>query len=125
MLKALNNPKARTTATLTIATYITLIVTLVITTFYPAPVEGVSITLMLSVKLIPLLLLAIAVFSGNNRGYIWLGFVVLFYFAQFVVRAWLSEGAWVPILLTLESFLLFTFAMCHLKVNRPPLTTTE
>lgn len=125
MLQALNTPKARTTAGLTIASYLALVVTLAITTFYPAPVEGVSVTLILTVKLLPLLLLSVAVFNGNNRGYIWLGFVVLFYFTRFVVSAWLSEGDWVSVVLTIESFLLFTFAMYHLKVNRPPQTASE
>lgn len=124
MLKALNNPKARTTAVLTIATYVALVITLVVTTFYPAPVEGVSIALILGVKLVPLLAFAVPVFRGNNRGYIWLSFVVLFYFTRFVVSAWLTEGAWEPVLLTVLTFLLFTFAMCHLKVNRTPQPTT-
>ena len=46
----LNNPKARITVRATIALYIGVLATLLITTFYPAPVEGVSIPLMLAVK---------------------------------------------------------------------------
>lgn len=115
----LNNPKARTTVRATIALYIGVLVTLLITTFYPTPVEGVSITLMLAVKLIPLLPFAVPVFRGNNRGYIWMSFVVIFYFTQAVVSAWLSEGAIGPVILTVLTFLLFTVAMIHLKVNRP------
>ncbi|MDX1554363.1 MAG: DUF2069 domain-containing protein, partial [Marinobacter sp.] len=34
------------------------------------------------------------------------------------VSAWLSEGAIAPIILTVLTFLLFTVAMVHLKVNR-------
>lgn len=86
---------------------------------YPAPVEGVSIALILSVKLIPLLALVMLVFRGNNRGYIWLAFVVIFYFTQAVVSAWLSQGAPGPVILVVLTFLLFTMAMVHLKVNRP------
>lgn len=115
----LHNPKARTTARLTILLYLGVLATLLVTTFYPAPVEGVSISLMLAVKLIPLLAFAIPVFRGHNRGYIWLAFVVIFYFTQAVVSAWLSEGAAGPLLLTVLTFLLFTVAMIHLKVNRP------
>ncbi|WP_373001272.1 DUF2069 domain-containing protein [Marinobacter sp.] len=115
----LNNPKARTTARATIALYIGVLATLLITTFYPAPIEGVSITLMLAVKLIPLLAFAVPVFRGHNRGYIWMSFVVIFYFTQAVVSAWLSEGAPGPVILTILTFLLFTVAMIHLKVNRP------
>ena len=103
----------------TIALYIGVLATLLITTFYPAPVEGVSIPLMLAVKLVPLLPFAVTVFRGHNRGYIWMSFVVIFYFTQAVVSAWLSEGAPGPVILTVLTFLLFTVAMIHLKVNRP------
>jgi len=115
----LHNPKARHTARATQFLYLAVLATLLITTFYPAPVEGVSLTLILSVKLIPLLALIIPVFRGNNRGYIWLSFVVIFYFTQAVVSAWLSEGAPGPVVLMLLTLLLFTMAMVHLKVNRP------
>ncbi|GGE72037.1 hypothetical protein GCM10011533_25440 [Streptosporangium jomthongense] len=115
----LHNPKARYTARATQFLYLAVLATLLVTTFYPAPVEGVSITLMLSVKLVPLLALAVPVFRGNNRGYIWLAFAVIFYFTQSVVSAWLSQGAPGPVVLTVLTFLLFTLAMVHLKVNRP------
>ncbi|AOY88141.1 hypothetical protein BKP64_08135 [Marinobacter salinus] len=115
----LKNPKARNTARLTLFLYVAVLVTLVVTTFYPAPVEGVSIALILTVKLLPLLAFAVPVFLGNNRGYIWLAFVVIFYFTQAVVSAWLSEGAAGPVTLTVLTLLLFIMAMVHLKVNRP------
>ena len=67
----------------------------------------------------PLLAFAVPVFRANNRGYIWMAFVVIFYFTQAVVSAWLSEGAPGPVILTILTFLLFTAAMIHLKVNRP------
>ncbi|MGM0774300.1 DUF2069 domain-containing protein [Marinobacter sp.] len=114
----LHNPKARITARLTIALYLATLAALVITTFYPVQTEGVSVTLMLSIKLIPLLAFAVPVFRGSNRGYIWVSFVVIFYFTRYVVSAWLSEGAIAPIILTVLTFLLFTVAMVHLKVNR-------
>ena len=115
----LHNDKAKTTARLTIALYISVLAGLLLTTFYPAPVEGVSISLMLTVKLLPLLAFAVPVFRGHNRGYIWMAFVLIFYFTQAVVSAWLSEGAAGPVIMTLLPFLLFTVAMVHLKVNRP------
>jgi uncharacterized membrane protein len=115
----LHTPKARHTARATQFLYLAVLATLLITTFYPAPIEGVSIALILSVKLIPLLALVMLVFRGNNRGYIWLAFVVIFYFTQAVVSAWLSKGAPGPVILTALTFLLFTMAMVHLKVNRP------
>lgn len=115
----LQNETAKLTARVTILLYLAVLATLVVTTFYPAPVEGVSVTLMLSVKLVPLLAFAVPVFRGHNRGYIWMAFVVIFYFTQAVVSAWLSEGAPGPVMLTALTLLLFVSAMIHLKVNRP------
>lgn len=115
----LYSEKAKTTRAITATLYTLLLAMLVVTTFWPEQVEGVSVALMLAVKLIPLLPFALVVFRGHNRGYIWLSFVVIFYFTQAVVSAWLSEGAPVPVIMALLTFLLFTIAMVHLKVNRP------
>ncbi len=115
----LYSDKARTTRALTILVYIALLLTLTVTTFYPDPVAGVSVLLILSVKLVPLLAFAYTVFRGNNRGYIWLSFVVIFYFTQAVVSAWLSEGKPVPVMLAILSGALFVLALVHLKANRP------
>ena len=121
----LHNPKARITARLTILLYLATLAALLVSTFSPVQVEGVSVTLMLSVKLVPLLAFAVPVFRGHNRGYIWLSFVVIFYFTQYVVSSWLSEGAITPLIIAVLTFLLFTVAMVHLKVNRPqPVTET-
>lgn len=116
----LHNPKAKLTARLILGLYVATLVGLVVTTFYPSQVEDVSLALILSVKLIPLLLFAVPVFKADNRGLIWLSFVVIFYFTQYVVSAWLSEGAVAPLILAVLTFLLFTVAMFHLKLNRPP-----
>jgi uncharacterized membrane protein len=115
----LKNPKAKSTVRLTSLLYFSVLIALIATTFYPAPVEGVSIVLMLSVKLLPLLAFVGLVLRGDNRGYIWLAFVVIFYFTQSAVSAWLSEGATGPVILTVLTLLLFVMAMVHLKVNRP------
>ena len=115
----LHNPKARITARLTIMLYLATLAALLVTTFYPVQIEGVSVILMLSIKLLPLLAFAVPVFRGHNRGYIWLSFVVIFYFTRYAVSAWLSEGAIAPMILTVLTFLLFSVAMVHLKVNRP------
>lgn len=115
----LNCEEGRITRAITVVIYLALLLALLVTSFYPAPVEGVSMVLILSVKLIPLLLFAVPVFRGDNRGYIWLSFVVIFYFTQAVVSAWLSKGDLHQILLGILSFSLFAVAMTHLKVNRP------
>ena len=116
----LNNPKATLTARLILVLYILTLVGLAVTTFYPVQIEDVSVTLMLSVKLIPLLLFAVPVFRADNKGLIWMSFVVIFYFTQYVVSAWLSEGAAVPVMMATLTFLLFIVAMFHLKLNRTP-----
>jgi uncharacterized membrane protein len=116
----LYNPKARLTARLIIGLYVITLATLTVTTFYPVQIAGVSVPLMLSVKLIPLLLFAVPVFRADNRGLIWMSFVVIFYFIRYVVSAWLSEGAAAPVTLAILTFLLFSVAMFHLKLNRTP-----
>jgi uncharacterized membrane protein len=121
----LNNPKAKLTARLLIGLYVITLAMLLLTTFYPVQVEGVSVTLMLSIKLIPLLLFAVPVFRADNRGIIWMSFVVIFYFTRYTVSAWLSEGAAAPVTLAILTFLLFTVAMFHLKVNRRPSANAE
>lgn len=117
----LHNPKAKVTARLIIGLYVLTLASLLVTTFYPTRVEGVSVALILSVKLIPLLLFVVPVFRAHNRGIIWMSFVVIFYFTQYVVSAWLSEGALAPVMLAVLTFLLFTVAMFHLKLNRTPI----
>ena len=115
----LYSENAKKTRALTAGLYTLLLTLLAVTTFWPAQVEGGSVALMLSVKLLPLLPFAWVVFRGHNRGYIWMSFVLIFYFTQAVVTAWLSEGQPVPVLMAVLSGLLFTVAMVHLKVNRP------
>jgi uncharacterized membrane protein len=116
----LYNPKAQLTARLVIGLYVITLATLVITTFYPVQIAGVSVPLMLSIKLIPLLLFVVPVLRADNRGLIWMSFVIIFYFIRYVVSAWLSEGAAAPVTLAILSFLLFSAAMFHLKLNRTP-----
>ena len=115
----LYSENAKKTRALTAGLYTLLLTLLAVTTFWPAQVEGVSVALMLSVKLLPLLPFAWVVFRGHNRGYIWMSFVLIFYFTQAVVTAWLSEGQPVPVLMAVLTGVLFTVAMVHLKVNRP------
>lgn len=50
----LYSEKARITRAITAALYSLLLVMLVVTTFWPSPVQDVSVILMLTVKLVPL-----------------------------------------------------------------------
>lgn len=116
--------KARITRNATAVIYCLVLALLVGTTFVDPP-AGVSVPLMLAVKLIPLLPFAWVVFRGHNRGYIWMNFVVIFYFTQAVVSAWLSEGAALQVLMAVLTFLLFSFALLHLKRNRRQVSHRE
>ncbi|MEQ5837615.1 DUF2069 domain-containing protein [Marinobacter sp. NFXS9] len=115
----LHTGRARKTRLLCQVLYGILVALLVITTFFPAPDPALSLPLVLTIKLVPLLLFAPLVARGDNRGLIWLSFVLIFYFMQFVVSAWLTQGALAPSLNALVTLLLFVSAMVHLKTNRP------
>ncbi|TBW54501.1 DUF2069 domain-containing protein [Marinobacter halodurans] len=115
----LHSARARHTRLLCQVLYGLLLALLVLTTFWPAPDPALSLPLVLTVKLVPLLLFIPIVIRGDNRGLIWLSFVLIFYFTQFTVSAWLTQGAVVPSINALVTLLLFVSAMVHLKTNRP------
>lgn len=115
----LHTERARMTRLLCQVLYAALIVLLVLTTFWPAPDPALSLPLILSIKLVPLLIFIPTVVSGSNRGLIWLSFVLIFYFTQFVVSAWLTEGGLGATANAVIALLLFVSAMVHLKTNRP------
>ncbi|WP_148862408.1 DUF2069 domain-containing protein [Marinobacter fonticola] len=115
----LHTVRARKTRLLCQVLYAALIILLVVTTFWPAPDPALSLPLILSIKLVPLLVFIPVVISGHNRGMIWLSFVLIFYFTQFVVSAWLTEGGLGATASAVVALLLFVSAMVHLKTNRP------
>lgn len=115
----LHTPRARNTRLLCQVLYAALIVLVVVTTFWPAPDPALSLPLILSIKLLPLLIFVPVLINGNNRGMIWLSFVLIFYFTQFVVSAWLTEGGVGATANAVIALLLFVSAMVHLKTNRP------
>ncbi|PVY69612.1 putative membrane protein [Tamilnaduibacter salinus] len=114
----LNHPDAQRTRMACQGLYAALIVSLIVTSFWPGPEADVSLALILTVKLLPLLPFIPAVYQGHNRGLIWLSFVLIFYFTQFTVDVWLSQGEVAPVINAALSLLLFSVAMIHLKVNR-------
>ncbi|WP_111496685.1 MULTISPECIES: DUF2069 domain-containing protein [Marinobacter] len=118
----LQSPRARLSRHVCQWLFAALLVMLVATTFYPAPDPAISLPLILSVKLLPLVFFTPAVWRGHNRGLIWLAFVLIFYFTQFVVGSWLSQGALAPVLGATLTLALFVSAMVHLKLNRPELS---
>jgi len=91
---------------------------MIITSLPPYAVSGASIEIMLGVKLIPLLIVLPGLLLNRLRAYIWLCFIVLFYFTQSVVEAFLSLGAQIDLVITLVSIGLFISAMWHVKKER-------
>lgn len=93
-----------------------LVTFLAVTTFWPEPpVEGVSVTLVLCVKLLPLLVFLPSLYKGSKRAWIWLSFVVLLYFTAASVKAWLHDGYWVSSVHTVLTVLLFLSALWTIR----------
>ena len=115
---------AHTTRNLYLGLYSLLLLILVVSTFWPQQPEYASVSLILTIKLLPIVIFAPGLLRGKNRSYIWLSFVLTAYFTQGVVSAWITEGALMPTALALVTALMFALGMVHLKVNRPS-TSTE
>ncbi|MDX1587453.1 MAG: DUF2069 domain-containing protein [Oleiphilaceae bacterium] len=97
--------------------YVTLIALMIMTTFWPDPVEGASPVVMLSIKLFPLVVFLPGLVVARNTTYIWTCFVVLVYFMQASVNAYLQEWAWVPTIVMVVCCLYFATAMMKLKAD--------
>ncbi|MCH8499611.1 MAG: DUF2069 domain-containing protein [Marinobacter sp.] len=121
----LHTQAAHTTRNLYLGLYSLLLLILVVSTFWPQQAEYASVSLILTIKLLPIVIFAPGLLRGNNRSYIWLSFVLTAYFTQGVVSAWITEGALLPTALALVTALMFALGMVHLKVNRPEPTSPE
>lgn len=97
----------------------TLLLLLMIVTSLPGQVpEGTTISLILAVKLLPLLIVLPGLLANHLRAYIWLCFIVLFYFTQAVVETFLSAGAGLDWLITALTIVMFCTAMMYVKWQR-------
>ncbi len=65
-------------------------------------------------RVLPLLIFLPAVVTQYGRGFIWLGFVVLFYFTSGVVSGWVYSS-WAGWLLAFESLLLFATTVLFVR----------
>jgi len=119
-MTAIRSDAGRKTRLLTAIIYFLTLATFLVTSLVPGPDPGVSLALVLGVKLVPLLIFMPAVLRGSNRGYIWMSFVLLLYFMEASVSLWLSEGSWGPLATSILTLLLFVMTMWHLKANRYP-----
>lgn len=99
--------------------YALILALLVLTTFWPAPVEGASIWVLLSVKLVPLLVFAPGLLRARSKTYQWLCFVILIYFTDAIMRAYLTGYQWPPTLMAALCAGLFIFAIIRIRTATP------
>ncbi|MAL98890.1 DUF2069 domain-containing protein [Hydrocarboniclastica marina] len=95
--------------------YGAILALLVVTTFWPDPVEGASVWLMLTIKLVPLLILLPGLLKSRGKTYQWLCFILMIYFTDAVVRAYLTGWAWPPTVMTGLTAGLFVSAIVRIR----------
>ncbi|KZY31383.1 MULTISPECIES: DUF2069 domain-containing protein [unclassified Oleiphilus] len=103
---------------ITWASYLLLILMMIITSLPSYLPEGSSPWVVVSVKLSPLLIILPGLIKDSLRSYTWLCFIVLFYFTQAVVEAFLSQGAGLDLVITLLTVNIFLSAMFYIKWER-------
>ncbi len=84
--------RARICHAMAIISYISLFILMIASVIYSDVPAEASRLLMYSVKLIPLIIFIPGLLKMSPRTHIWICFVVLLYFIQSVVNAWLSQG---------------------------------
>lgn len=94
-----------------VISYFLLLILMVVTTFYSDIPEEASKSVVIAVKLLPLLLFLPGIIKNSPRTHIWLCFVVLIYFMQYSMTAYLHEWAIVPVVTTLVTMSVFTSSM--------------
>lgn len=109
--------KATITQNITYLAYLALLFLMIITSL-PIKAQGPSLSVMLGVKLIPLLIVLPGLLLNKLRSYIWLCFIVLFYFTRAVVDSFLSLGDGMALVITIITIVLFIASMLHVKWSR-------
>ncbi len=110
--------KNRVAYLITWTSYLLLILMMIITSLPSYLPDGSSPWVIASVKLVPLLIVLPGLLKDSLRAYTWLCFIVLFYFTQAVVEAFLSQGASLDLLITLLTVSIFLSAMFYIKWER-------
>lgn len=98
--------------------YFILLGVLTLTTFWPDPVEGASKLLMLTIKLVPLLLVLPGVLKAGNKAYIWLSFILMIYFTDASMRAYLTEWSTMPVIVMSLTVLLFLTSLYKIRAPK-------
>lgn len=119
MTQLANRPTRNTIAFYIIwASYILLLLMMTITSLPSFLPEGSSPWVIGGVKLFPLLIVLPGLIKDSLRAYTWLCFIVLFYFTQAVVEAFLSKGGSLDLFITLLTVAIFLSAMFYIKWER-------
>ncbi|MCP5160202.1 MAG: DUF2069 domain-containing protein [Hahellaceae bacterium] len=108
--------KIRISHAVTYVCYVLLLGLLLATTPFDANLTALA--LMLSVKFIPLLIVLPGMLMNSLKSYIWLCFIVLFYFTESTVQAWLSQGEVIPTTMAIASVVMFISAMYYVRWQR-------
>lgn len=118
MQSVLKPRKNQVAQQLTWASYVLMLLMMIITSLPGQIPEGSSVVFILAVKLLPLLILLPGLIQDKLRAYIWLCFIILFYFTQSVVESFLSLAAIIDLFITLLTITIFISAMLYIKWER-------
>lgn len=110
--------KNRIALFITWASYVLLVLLMIITSLPSTIPEGSSPWVIVTVKLLPLVIVLPGMLKDSLRAFTWLCFIVLFYFTQAVVEAFLSLGANIDLAITLLTVAIFLAAMFYIKWER-------
>ena len=110
--------KNRLAQQLTWASYVLTLLMMIVTSLPGFIPENSSTTLILAIKLLPLLILFPGLAKDQLRAYIWLCFIILFYFTQSVVESFIYNAAWIDLFITALTVIMFLAAMFYIKWER-------
>lgn len=110
--------KNRLAQQLTWATYVLMLLMMIVTSLPGQIPQGSSVILILAVKLVPLLIVLPGLARDQLRAYTWLCFIILFYFTQAVVESFLSLAASTDLFITALTVIMFLSAMLYIKWER-------
>ena len=112
------NTKSLIARNIALASYVLLLLMMIITSLPSMLPEGTNPWIALSIKLFPLLIIMPGLLMDSLRAFIWLCFIVLFYFTQSVVETFLSKGANIDYFITFLTVSQFLSAMFYIKWAR-------
>jgi uncharacterized membrane protein len=103
---------------LTWISYVLMLLMMIVTSLPAAIPKGSSVTLILLIKLIPLLIILPGLAKDALRSHIWLCFIILFYFTQSVVNTHLHLWAFTDVFITSLTVIIFIASMFYIKWER-------